>query len=347
MRAAITHAATLLCVSLLVWTLHAVEPVGAGWHFSSEIERLSEAGGTFDTDNLISNESSYLDVMPELMARGVAGGAYLGVGPDQNFTYIAQVRPAVAYIVDIRRDNLLLHLLFKALFASAPTRVVYLSMLTGRAPPTDLELWKVSSIATIADYIDRVRPDTPHADAERRRLEGVITGFGVPLSRADLDTIARFHRAFIDNGLDLVFETFGRSPQPSYPNFRELLLATDPRGRTLNYLASEDDYQFLRSLQERDAIVPVVGNLAGQEAMVRIADAIAARGDRVSAVYLSNVESYVRRAGLFDRMAENLVRLPHDANSVVIRSIFGSGGASRSAVDSLSQRYDRPRPRSR
>ena len=79
--------------------------------------QLSERGGYFDTDNLISNEKSYLHVIPALRDGGVTGGAYIGVGPDQNFSYIAQVRPAIAFIVDIRRDNLLLHLLFKALFS--------------------------------------------------------------------------------------------------------------------------------------------------------------------------------------------------------------------------------------
>ena len=60
--------------------------------------------------------------MGELRERGISGGVYIGVGPDQNFSYIAHVRPSVAVIVDIRRDNLLLHLLFKALFESAPSR---------------------------------------------------------------------------------------------------------------------------------------------------------------------------------------------------------------------------------
>ena len=85
--------------------------------FASRIEQLSEPEGEFDTDNLISNEQAYLDVIPALRAAGTSGGAYIGVGPDQNFSYIASVRPAIAFIVDRRRDNLLLHLLFKALFA--------------------------------------------------------------------------------------------------------------------------------------------------------------------------------------------------------------------------------------
>ena len=102
--------------------------------FASLVDRLSERPGYFDTDNLISNERSYLHVATEL--RGLAGrgrSVYLGVGPDQNFSYIAHVRPSLAILIDIRRDNLLLHLLFKALFAEARTRAAYLAMLTGRA----------------------------------------------------------------------------------------------------------------------------------------------------------------------------------------------------------------------
>ena len=64
--------------------------------FASQIEALSEPGGYFDTDNLISNERSYLDVVPALRRLEVGGGAYVGVGPDQNFTYIAEIRPDIA-----------------------------------------------------------------------------------------------------------------------------------------------------------------------------------------------------------------------------------------------------------
>src|SRR5438093_5508360 len=103
--------------------------------FAATIAQLSERGGYFDTDNLISNERSYLHVVPGLKALTPSGGAYIGVGPDQNFSYIAQVRPTSAFIVDVRRDNLLLHLLFKAIFARARNRAEYLCMLTGRPVP--------------------------------------------------------------------------------------------------------------------------------------------------------------------------------------------------------------------
>src|SRR5580765_3497576 len=92
---------TLLVLAVVPWVRQGrAQPAGS---FAALIERLSEEGGQFDTDNLISNERTFLDVVPALKAGGVSGGAYIGVGPDQNFSYIAQIRPAMAFIIDIRR----------------------------------------------------------------------------------------------------------------------------------------------------------------------------------------------------------------------------------------------------
>ena len=121
MRRAAGYASLASMAAVVLFALQ-TPPLAAG-SFADEIARLSEPEGAFDTDNLISNERSYLEVVPALLASGASGGAYIGVGPDQNFSYIARIRPSVAYIIDIRRDNLLLHLLFKALFALAPDRV--------------------------------------------------------------------------------------------------------------------------------------------------------------------------------------------------------------------------------
>jgi len=332
MHSAPRRAAIVLCaLSLLPWVLQGLETAGARTTFAAQIEKLSEAEGAFDTDNLISNERSYLEVIPALTSAGVSGGAYIGVGPDQNFSYIARIRPAIAYLIDVRRDNLLLHLLFKALFANARSRVEYASLLTGRVVPPRREAWNGASVEQIAAYIDSAERDRRSVRQLRQRLERTIEGFGVPLSQADLDTIARFHGEFIDAGLSLRFRSHGREPRFYYPTLRELLLATDANGRTWSYLASEEAFQFVRSLEARDAIVPVVGNVSGPHAMRALASAIAARGERVSAFYISNVESYLFRDGLYVTFAENLRRLPHDRRTVMIRSIFG-GASSVSEV---------------
>src|SRR5262245_34406232 len=336
MRPALRRMGIFVCVlGVAPHVLQGVEPPPRATRFATAIEQLSEPGGYFDTDNLISNEKSYLDVLPALAAHGVSGGVYVGVGPDLNFSYIARVRPTAAYIIDIRRDNLLLHLLFKAIFAEARTRAEYLSLLTGRAPPIGLTN---APLDELVQHIDRTTSSRADIDQLRARLDRAIVGFGVPLSRQELASIDRFHRTFVTEGLDLVFESHGRprswAAGSRYPNFRELLLSTDAQGRKRNFLASEDDFQFLKALQARDAIIPVVGDVAGPTALKGIAAAVVERRERVSAFYISNVEFYLARDGRYARYLENLSHLPHDSRSVLIRSVFG-GGSSMSMVESI------------
>ena len=152
--------------------------------FARQIRELSEPGGSFDTDNLISNERSYLHVIPALKQSGAAGGAYIGVGPDQNFSYIAVSRPSVAYIIDVRRDNLLLQILFKALFEISDTRAEYLGHLFGRRlqPPPDQ--WRSAALDRIVAQIDQAQPNADDLKALHRQVTAQIAGFGLALSAA-------------------------------------------------------------------------------------------------------------------------------------------------------------------
>jgi hypothetical protein len=298
--------------------------------FAGQVAALSEPGGYFDTDNLISNERSYLQIIPDLERGGVRGGAYIGVGPDQNFSYIAHIRPAIAFIVDIRRDNLLLHLLFKAIFAQARTRVEYLALLLGRPVPRELDGWRQAGIARLVAYHDAAAIDRESVTALRRRLEGAVTRFGVALSAEDLATIDRFHRRFIDAGLELRFQSTGRPPQSHYPTYRQLLLEIDSSGHHANFLASEDGFQFVKSLHARDRIIPVVGDLGGPKALAAVGRLLSDRREQLSAFYTSNVEYYLERSGTYPRFTNNLARIPRSPRAVVIRSIFGrfTGGST-------------------
>ncbi|MBC7790843.1 MAG: hypothetical protein H7Z74_12915 [Anaerolineae bacterium] len=291
--------------------------------FASLVGRLSEESGYFDTDNLISNESSYLHVMGALRRLGVKAGAYIGVGPDQNFSYIAQVRPRIAFIVDIRRDNMLQQLLFKSLFEMSRNRIEYLCLLFGREAPANTRDWEARSIKQIAEYIDATpfRPDV----AERARVEALARArkLGIPLSPADTMTISRFHSEFAANGLGIRFTSKSRQPRPYYPTYRQLILETDLTLRQASYLASEEAFRFVQSLERRNLIVPVVGDLSGEHALAAVGREIARRGERVSAFYTSNVEFYLMRAGSFARFAQTAAALPRDDRSVIIRSYFG------------------------
>ena len=293
--------------------------------FAALSARLSEPGGYFDTDNLISNEDSYLHAVTALARRGVRGGAYLGVGPDQNFSYIAAVRPHIAFIVDVRRANLLEQLLFKALFARARNRIDYLCLLFGAAAPADTTGWGARDITQLLAYVRAHPADSASARAARRVALAAARSSGIALSREDLATIARFHQTFIAQGLDLRMTTFGRPERLDYPTYGDLLQQTDLAGRHASYLAHEADVQFWRSLEERNLVVPVVGDLAGPRAVRGIGQYLKAHHEAISAVYASNVEQYLFRGGTFDRWAANVAQLPRDRRSAIIRSVFPYG----------------------
>lgn len=294
--------------------------------FAALSEKLSEPNGYFDTDNLISNESSYLHVLGKLRQMKLTGGAYIGVGPDQSFSYIAQVRPRIAFIVDIRRDNLLQHLLFKSLFATARNRMEYLCLLFGKPVPPDVKAWDARSVQEIVSYLDKAPAKAELFDKTHAALLAKIKSFGLKLDPSEIETISRLHKAFFAAGLDLKFTSRNRPPRHYYPSYRDLLLEKDLTGKQASYLTSEDDFRFLQGLEERNLVIPVVGNLAGTHALKQIAQYLHERGERVSAFYTSNVEFYLMRGYRddddFDRFARNVQALPRDANSVIIRSYF-------------------------
>jgi hypothetical protein len=310
------------------------------------VARLSDAGGYFDTDNLISNERGYQQVLNAMERLGVRGGAYIGVGPDQNYTYIARVRPRIAFVADIRRDNMLEHLLFKALIAHAANRAEYLALWTGRPVPANSEAYARRPINALVAWIDSSSA-TPASTAHAKAVvHDGLQRSGIPLSAPDLATISRFHDAFIAQGLSLQFTSEGRSARDYYPTLRQLILEHDASGRQRGYLASEDDFQFIKSMHRRNLIVPVTGDLSGAHALPAIGQYLREHGTRVSVLYASNVEDYLIRDGRFAAYVASVRGLPADTNAVIIRSFFGAGSGHPESTPEyyatqLLQRLDR------
>src|SRR5262249_10299245 len=159
----------------------------------------SEEGGFFHSDNFTSNETSYLHVVDKLRELGVSGGAYLGVGPEQNFTYIAKLRPRIAFIVDIRRQAMLQHLMYKTAFEAADTRAEFLAQLFSRELPPGLARKQEPPIEELLDQIAGART-TPelYAANRKRALARIENDYRIPLSETDRQQ------------LDYVYETFQR-----------------------------------------------------------------------------------------------------------------------------------------
>ena len=61
-------------------------------------------------------------MLPPLVQKARQNRVYVGVGPEQNFTYIVALKPKMAFIVDVRRGNFDFHLIYKALFELSADR---------------------------------------------------------------------------------------------------------------------------------------------------------------------------------------------------------------------------------
>jgi hypothetical protein len=281
----------------------------------SLIGTLSEPAGTFTlSDNVVSNEPHFADTIRRLQA---TGGAYIGVGPEQNFSYIAAVRPAIAFIIDIRRENLALHFMYKALFELSTDRADFVSRLFSRPRPAGLA-W-AASVDEIFERYDGVAPSseqfTRSATLVRERL---VTTHGFPLSQTDLDWIDLAFAAFYTAGPDIDY--YGsRTVDAVRPSYRQLMTAKDFIGKGRSFLATEEGFRFVKELQSRNLIVPVVGDFGGPSAIRRVGDYVRAHGDRVHAVYASNVGVYLNSQQL-RAFCSNLATLPAAWNARFIES---------------------------
>ncbi|AKT39313.1 hypothetical protein [Chondromyces crocatus] len=292
--------------------------------FSELVSTLSEPNGEFFSDNLISNETSYLQIASALAARP-AGGVYLGVGPEQNFTYIALSRPSAAFLVDIRRDNLVHHLYYKALFVEAESRAHFLALLLGRPWEADGDPGSEGDIEAVIRHAERRASDEATVTATLERAQRrVEQAWGVALNAADRKSMELMARRFQERQLGLRFELHESSGR-RYPSLRELLVQQDPGGVRRSFLANEASFRFVQQMQREHRIVPVVGDFAGDRAMPAIATLLREKGMEVSVFYVSNVEQYLLEPKVWSRWLRNVAALPVREDGVLVRAYLDQG----------------------
>jgi hypothetical protein len=282
------------------------------WRLSVD---ASEASGYFRSENLTSNEMEFQYVIPDLVGRTHPGNVYLGVGPEQNYSYIAAVRPSMAIIFDIRRGNLLLQLMYKAIFEMAKDRADFVSLLFSRARSSGL-----GADSTVTELFFKFGEAPELRSAYLKNLaaihERLTKTHHLPLTPEDLDGIDHIYEAFYANGYRVRYS----------PTYDELMTATDAAGTHRSYLATEDAFAFMKDLEARNLVVPVVGDFGGPKAIRRIAVYLKTRGATVSAFYLSNVEQYLNQDGKALDFCRNVATLPLDTSSTFIRSSSGVVG---------------------
>jgi hypothetical protein len=288
--------------------------------FLRAVSDLSEKGGYFRYENFLSNELGFQHVIPALKETVRTGGVYIGVGPEQNFTYISALQPRMAFIIDIRRQNLLEHMMYKALFELSEDRADFLSRLYARKRPAGLDA--DASVETLFGRYDELHPDRNFAQENISAIKETLTKHKLDLSKEDFDKIEYVYHVFVDAGPDLDYTVGGFGGGDGSPSYEQLMTATDKAGHNWSYLASEANYRMLREMELKNVIVPLVGDFAGEKAIRAVGQYLIDHEAKVSVFYLSNVEQYLfQEPGQWRRFWENVSTLPLDTSSTFIRTV--------------------------
>jgi hypothetical protein len=271
--------------------------------FWKMITTFSEPGGYFQSDNFLSNESGYQSVIPGLLRTLSPGGVYIGVGPEQNFTYIIALQPKIAFIIDIRRQNMLEHLFYKALMETSADRADFLSRLFARPEGRPSSAFFEANLRHAVEYLKHQK--------------------GFMLSDADEVGIRHVAEAFFKSGPDLRYTLIGRAADSKrMPTYSDLMAETDGALHNWNFVATEAQFQAIQRMQQNNLIVPLVGDFAGPKTIRSIAHYVEEHRSTVRSFYTSNVEQYLFEDGEhWKHFYDNVLLLPTDSTSTFIRYI--------------------------
>jgi len=310
--------------------------------FWSLIEQLSEPNGVFvsrsgSPDNLLSNEIQ-VSTVADAAARQVSpSGVYLGVGPEQNFTYIAAVKPRIAFVTDIRRGNMDLHLVYKALFEMSANRAEFVARLFNRASVPTLS--RTSSAAQLMTAYSNAKPVPEAAFASNLKavIDLLTTKHGFALTADDRASIAHVYQAFYRFGPAIDYTSSINGQSGRFVNYASLMSSVDSRsGEERSFLADEERFALVKTMESKNLIVPVVGDFAGAKALRAIGTWLRARGATVSVFYVSNVEQYLERNGVWPAFCANVATLPLDKSSMFIRPNRGGSSFGPMAVETAT-----------
>jgi hypothetical protein len=173
------------------------------------VTTFSEASGYFSSENFVSNETEWQYVIPAALDRVGKASAYLGVGPEQNFTYIASFHPRIAFICDIRRQNMMEHLMYKALIEMSSDRADFLSKLWSRRRPEGLD--SASEGATIAAAYAREKPDSLFLNLTLGAIfDRLVNQHKFALNSEDSATVRAVYSVFFRDGPDVSYSSSSR-----------------------------------------------------------------------------------------------------------------------------------------
>src|SRR5438045_9432572 len=114
------------------------------------------------------------------------------LGQYKHFTYAAVLQSKLAFVVDIRRQNMVELLMYKALFDMSPNRADFVSNLFSRVRPAGLDT-KTTSAAMFAAYED-AKVDSNLLAKNLQSIKAYMTKHGYELTSEDISNIEKVYQ---------------------------------------------------------------------------------------------------------------------------------------------------------
>ncbi|RLT14098.1 MAG: hypothetical protein DWI24_03455 [Planctomycetota bacterium] len=319
---------------------------GVSWHavlagqessntFGARIQALDgPATGPASADNLMTNEDSIASVVDQIAKEVPPRQVYLGVGPDQNYTLMAHARPENCYVIDFRKKNQLLHLFHKALVEISTSRIQYLENFWARE--ISEEIRKKGQTMDFIESFKNQSVDPQKLDLIKQQVKSVCSGWNL-LNKSELDEISTLQSRLAGQGPDARFLAL-----KMYPTIGSLITMKSRAGQPAHWLAQENYYSVLRTMQLENRILPINGDWSDEKGFARIVKRIEQDRQKVGLIYLSDVEFFLIRQGLFGKYVKNLMKLPLHADARIIRTSTKEIGHPERAIGLSSTTIVRP-----
>jgi hypothetical protein len=218
----------------------------------------------------------------------------------------------------------MMHLLYKAAFEEARSRSHFLALVLGRDHDASRDGSPSDGIDEVLALVQKDDFGQASYDRAHALLMKRIRAYGVKLSSSDEKLLDAAHHALFEGQLETRFalkEKNGRS----YPTLKDLLGEKTPEGKTDGFLASEQAFRFVQTMEREHRVIPLVGDFAGDKALPGLAAFLQKEGKTVSAFYVSNVEQYLLDPPVWAKWTRNVKALPKDDTSLFIRAYLDQG----------------------
>ena len=265
---------------------------------------------------------------PDLVRIARPGAVYLGVAPEQNFTYTRCTSAEDG--VHCRYPPTLELLMYKALFEMSVDRVEFACRLFSRRP----QVGRTATVEALFRGLESVRGSTPlFREALQAIYDRLEKQRGFRLTAVDKQGIEKVFNVFLSgwaaNGLRVPesnTEPCGTQLLPAHVDNRSPWKTMElPRQRRKLRPDTSD------AAKESDR--PAGRRLTGPRTLKAVGQYVSQHGSTIAAFYISNVEDYIRHS--WSQYVSNLRSLPVDDFSVFIR-FQPSSYTSLESIESLS-----------